>query len=164
MDSHRSPRNPGGASAAHRAWVLADALLLLAFLFSVVVQYNDPDPGRWMALYGMAALACGLSLSGRGSWAFPAALALVSVAWASGIAPHVLGRVPFPAMFESFEMKNLGVEESREMYGLLIVAAWMTVLAVRWARRTRAADGPPGTDATGDASGTGRRDAPETRP
>jgi hypothetical protein len=34
-------------------------------------------------------------------------------------------------MFEEFEMKNIGVEESREMYGLLLVAGWMAVLAHR---------------------------------
>jgi hypothetical protein len=37
-------------------------------------------------------------------------------------------------MFGAFEMRTVGIEESREMYGLLIIAAWMAVLAVR-ARR-----------------------------
>jgi len=42
-------------------------------------------------------------------------------------------------MFTEFEMKNAGVEESREMYGLLIVAAWMAAVAV--AARLRSARG-----------------------
>jgi hypothetical protein len=42
-------------------------------------------------------------------------------------------------MFEAFEMRDLGVEESREMYGLAVVAAWMAVLAVRMARAGEAA-------------------------
>jgi hypothetical protein len=42
----------------------------------------------------------------------------------------VLGNVRFIEMFGAFEMKNIGVEESREMYGLLIVAVWMAVLTV----------------------------------
>jgi hypothetical protein len=28
-------------------------------------------------------------------------------------------------------MRDIGIEESRELYGLLIVAAWMLVLTVR---------------------------------
>jgi hypothetical protein len=33
-------------------------------------------------------------------------------------------------MFGAWEMKDTGVEESREMYGLLIVAGWMVVLTI----------------------------------
>ena len=29
------------------------------FVLSVLVQYNDPDPGRWVLMYGAAALICG---------------------------------------------------------------------------------------------------------
>jgi hypothetical protein len=40
-------------------------------------------------------------------------------------------------MFNEFEMRDLGIEESREMYGLLMIAAWMTVLALTARRRAR---------------------------
>ena len=55
-----------GASRFAAAWKVADALFLLMFVFSVVVQVNDPDPLAWMAMYGAAAIACLLSLLGRG--------------------------------------------------------------------------------------------------
>ena len=42
-------------------------------------------------------------------------------------------------MFDAWEMKSVAVEEAREASGLTIVAVWMTVLAVRAARRTRTA-------------------------
>ena len=67
-------------------------------------------------------------------WAFPAILCVVALGWAATISPHVVGLVPFGEMFSAWEMKDVGVEESREMYGLLIIAAWMAVVAVR-ARR-----------------------------
>jgi hypothetical protein len=51
------------------------------------------------------------------------------------IAPRVLGRVPFLDMFNEFEMRDLGIEESREMYGLLMIASWMTALALSARRR-----------------------------
>jgi hypothetical protein len=39
-------------------------------------------------------------------------------------------------MFGAFEMQNVGIEESAEMFGLLIIAAWMAVPAVRAGRAT----------------------------
>lgn len=132
------PRRTGPATRrTARLWAAGDALLLVAFVFSVVVQTNDPDPIWWVLVYGLAALACLLALLRRGHWAFPAAVAVAALSWAAGIAPRVMGRVPFGDMFGAFEMESLAVEESREMYGLLIVAGWMAVLAVRWARRER---------------------------
>lgn len=116
-------------------WRVADAIFLLLFAFSVVVQVNDPDPLRWIAIYGAAAIAC---LVGKQlHWTVPVAIGLVALAWAVTIAPNVLGRVPFREMFQEFEMKNRGVEESREMYGLLLIAFWMAVLGHRafWRRR-----------------------------
>jgi hypothetical protein len=61
----------------------------------------------------------------------------VALVWAATIASRVVGQVPFLSMFEQFEMKDVHVEESREMYGLLLVAAWMTAVAVAAARRKR---------------------------
>jgi hypothetical protein len=61
--------------------------------------------------------------------------------WAGSLSPRVLGVVPFMSMLEEFEMKDIRVEESREMYGLLIVAVWMLVVAVVLWRRQRALRG-----------------------
>jgi len=52
------------------------------FAFAAAVQYNDPDPLRWMAIYGLAMLACGLALAGRLSWLPPALLGLIALIWA----------------------------------------------------------------------------------
>jgi len=119
------------------AWKAADALFLLMFLFSVIVQLNDPDPLPWIAIYGAAAVACLLSLIGRLPWWFAVITGLVAVAWAFTIAPRVLGQVPFLDMFEYFEMKDIGVEESREMYGLLLIAGSMAASGHRsfWKKR-----------------------------
>jgi hypothetical protein len=114
-----------------RAWRAADAMVLLLFTFGAVVQVNDPDPVRWIAVYALAAAACLLSLLRRLHWALPALLGAVALAWAATLAPRVVGRVPFGEMFGAFEMRSVGIEESREMYGLLIIAAWMAVLALR---------------------------------
>jgi hypothetical protein len=59
--------------------------------------------------------------------------------WALTIAPRVVGKVNPGEMFSAWEMKNAGVEESREMYGLLIVSFWMAFVAVRAERSTKRA-------------------------
>jgi hypothetical protein len=111
-------------------WGLANVVMLLAFVFSVVVQFNDPDAFVWIAMYSLAALACALVLLGRGHWVFPAILMVATLAWAAALAPRVLGHVRFLDMFGAFEMANAGIEESREMYGLLVVTVWMAVLTI----------------------------------
>jgi hypothetical protein len=107
----------------------------ILFLFAVAVQYNDPDPLRWMAIYGLAALACGLSLAGRLPRLAPVAIGLAALVWAATLAPGVVGRVSLGDLFESYAMKSAPVEEARETGGLLIVAAWMAVLALVGPRR-----------------------------
>jgi hypothetical protein len=105
--------------------------MALMFTFSVIVQANDPDPWRWMLLYGVAAGACLLAFRRGLRWWVPAVVGVIALIWSATIAPRVVGRVAFLDMFEEFEMKNAGIEESREMYGLLLVALWMAVLTAR---------------------------------
>jgi hypothetical protein len=124
-------------------WRAGDAVFLVMFGLSVAVQVNDPDPIGWVAVYGAAALCCGLALAGRLRWWLPAAVAGAAAAWSATIAPRVLGRVPWRRMFEAWEMHDLGIEESREMYGLLIVALWMGVLTIRARRSAEGAERPP---------------------
>jgi len=118
-------------------WTLANAVMLLAFAFSVVVQFNDPDPFLWATIYTAATLVCAFELRRRVDVLVPAGIAAVAVTWAVTIAPRVLGHVPFTAMFAEFEMANTAIEESREMYGLALIAIWMVaVAAAAWRRRT----------------------------
>jgi len=113
-------------------------VMTAAFLFSVIVQYNDPDPLLWMAIYGAAAAACVLAVLGRNRWPLPAVIGLVALVWALSYAPQVLGKVGFGELFEAFEMKDTRVEVGREMGGLLIVAFWMAALTVVSLRRRAA--------------------------
>jgi hypothetical protein len=122
--------------ARSRAWTVANAIMLLAFMFSVAVQFNDPDPWSWVSIYAAAAIVCALEMGRRARWVAPAVIAAIAGVWAATIAPRVIGRVRFTDMFAEFEMANVGIEESREMYGLLILAAWMTAVAIAaWPRR-----------------------------
>jgi len=109
---------------------IANYVMLVAFVFGVIVQYNDPDPARWMAIYGAAALACGLYAAGRSQWIVPGIVLLVAVIWGATLAPAALGKVGFGELFEAFEMKDERVEIGREFGGLAIIAAWMLALTI----------------------------------
>jgi hypothetical protein len=109
----------------------ASAVMAGLFLLAVVVQYNDPDPVRWMAIYGAAFV-----ISARTGWArsvprgFPFAVAAVAIAWAVSIATAGPRSSDYASMFAAWEMRSATIEEAREATGLLIVAAWMLVVAV----------------------------------
>lgn len=109
---------------------VANAALGLLFVFSVAVQYNDPDPVRWMVIYGLAALACVAwerRLASRLRFAVPAVAAAWAVAW--GRTVH-LG-VPAWTALTDWQMHAQGSEELRETCGLALVAGWTLLLAAR---------------------------------
>ena len=107
-------------------------MMAAVFLFATAVQYNDPDAIRWMTIYGAACMVSVLAAARprRVAWPVPAAIGLVAAAWAVSIAPGVIGRVGLSELFVSMQMKTEVIEEGRETAGLVIVAAWMAVLAV----------------------------------
>lgn len=117
---------------------IANYVMAVAFLFSVVVQYNDPDPLRWMAMYGAALVACILFATGRLRWYIAAGIGLIALLWAIDWAPGVLGKTRFSEMFGAWEMKNERVEEAREFWGLMIIVGWMAVLTILSRRRSQA--------------------------
>jgi Transmembrane family 220, helix len=119
-----------------RILTILDYLMAALFGLSVAVQYNDPDPGRWMLIYGSAAVACLLFIAGRRYWPLFATVGAAALTWACLLVTNSAGHVPFGELFEAFEMKDVRVEEAREMYGLLIVTAWMAVLTFRSCRRS----------------------------
>jgi hypothetical protein len=126
-------------STTHRASNVlraASGVMAALFVFAAAVQYNDPDPLRWMAIYLAAAAACVLAVLRRLPRWLPIVVGLAALAWAATLSPHVLGRVGMGELVQAWEMKDVRVEEGREMYGLLIVAGWMAVLALAgWRRR-----------------------------
>ena len=117
-----------------RAWTVANSIMLLMFLFSAVVQFNDPDPLPWMAIYIAAAMLCALEVRRKTPMWAPLLLAVLALAWSGYIATRARD-VPIIALFAEWEMRNIRVEEAREMYGLAIAGIWMlAILGARWAR------------------------------
>jgi hypothetical protein len=114
------------------AFRILNALMALIFLMAVVVQYNDPDPLQWMAIYGAALVVSVLVWRrGRVHPAAPLLVGAVALAWSLSIVLGGPGGSNYLHMFDAWEMQSVNVEQAREASGLLIVAAWMAVLATR---------------------------------
>ena len=106
------------------------------FVLSAAVQWNDPDPILWMAVYLVGAvISAGFAL-GR-AWPRATGLfgALVAL-WFASLAPSLPGAPG--AAFTSFEMQAATHEAPREAVGLAILATWMVFLAVRGRMETPA--------------------------
>ena len=101
------------------------------FLLAVAVQYNDPDPVIWMLIYGAAFAVC-VAQAARGSVprAAPLIVMVIALAWSVEIMLGGPAANAYAHMFDAWEMKTASVEEARESTGLLIVAAWMLVVAL----------------------------------
>ena len=97
------------------------------FGYSALIQYNDPDPARWIAVY---ACASGIALLAVFRPLLPTttlALAMVAIGWALSLVPGILAAMAFT-----------GSEEEREFAGLTLVGGWMLFLFVRASRERRA--------------------------
>lgn len=114
-----------------------NAFFLVVFVLSAAVQFNDPDPVRWAAVYLSAAAMCVLQMLKLTPRWLPPTLLAIAVGWACLLVPSVAGQVSLADVFASISMKTRDVEEAREIGGLLLVASWAGVLAYRQRRIAR---------------------------
>jgi uncharacterized membrane protein len=114
---------------------ILDLTMALLFAFAAALQFNDPDPIRWIAMYA-AACAVSLAMCFKRSVvpAIPLAVLVIAIVWAALIAFGGPAASEYEHMFDAWEMKSPSVEEAREASGLLIVAVWMGVLLIRTRR------------------------------
>jgi purine-cytosine permease-like protein len=109
-----------------------NGLMMLLFASAAVVQYDDPDPVLWMAIYGSAALCTAFFLGGRLPFWVPTLLSAVYVVGALYLLARVFGGIGF---LDPTGQEMIGVTESgREMLGLLFTAGWAAALAVQVGR------------------------------
>ena len=117
-------------------WVrVLNAALAVLFLVAAVVQYNDPDPWRWVAIYLAGVVVCVLHGRHQQAWIGALVVAAVALFWSSALLPGVVGRISTSELFQPMEPGGGPIEEGREAGGLLIIVAWMVFLVVRRFRR-----------------------------
>ena len=111
-------------------WVLA-----VLFSLSVGLQANDPDPLRWMAMYGAAAVSVALLPWHREAALGAIAVGVVSAIWGAYLGRQVLGVVSPGDLFGKMTEKGGAVEVGREAAGLAIISVSMFGLAAYRALR-----------------------------
>lgn len=117
-----------------RAWLIANMVMAVLFAVSAALQYNDPDPLGWVAIYAAAAVACVQAGRHRRDWIVPALVLVATLVWLVTLAPDVLDQVAPGDLVKSMDDKGGSAELAREAGGLAIVAAWMALVTVRTRR------------------------------
>jgi hypothetical protein len=100
----------------------------ILFLISAVLQYNDPDPIRWILLWGSAAAVCLLRGRVGWDWLMAGAVCAAALLWAGLLAPTALPGLELGDLAKKMKAGTPRIELGREILGLLIVAVWMAVL------------------------------------
>jgi len=118
-----------------KVFAIANGIMAAMFLLSAVLQYNDPDPLRWIALYAAAALACLVAARTPSGWWLAALVGAVSLVWAVVLSP-VLPEMRLDELARKMKAETPRIELSRELLGLVIVSAWMVVVIVVPRRRS----------------------------
>lgn len=118
-------------------WFRWLAYLMAALLAaSAALQYNDPDPAIWFAIYGAGALLSA-ALPGRRAAALPAAaLGIAALVWAGYLVHQTWGVIGIADLTGRMSEKGGAVEAGREAGGLAIEGVWL--LAGSALRRRRA--------------------------
>jgi hypothetical protein len=113
---------------------VVNGLGLLLFVYSASVQLNDPDPVRWVTVYGITAVLCAWAI------AYGVVPIKLTLPWAI-----LTGTIAFPLWWYSRGTSHpmpgfpqwgvLREETVRESIGLALCALWSTGLAAHAARR-----------------------------
>ncbi len=113
-----------------KAMRLMAAIMGFVFVAFASVQFNDPDPATWIAVYGAAAFLSLAAAGGRTWPRFSLVFSLGVLVWSLMLLPQVR-HVTMAEIFGSFAMKTAAIEEAREGLGLLIVSVWTGILAAQ---------------------------------
>ncbi len=102
----------------------------------VALQYNDPDPIRWMAIYGGTMVVSALLPTKKQLVPVAFLIALTAAVWALILLVGIWGKMGFSDLWLKMSEKGGAVEEGRECGGLAIDAVWLLVAG--WLRSRRA--------------------------
>ena len=118
-------------SLQYKSLSITNYVMLAVFILCIAVQYNDPDPGIWMLIYGLAAIVCFLASRNQMHWMLPVLICLIVLVWGLRLAHQVTENFSFnEIIFSYWSMKSYGVEIVRELGGLAIILIWMIVLTL----------------------------------
>lgn len=106
------------------------------FLLFAIVQFNDPDPLRWILMYSFVAVCMALAAFGKQQRSLNWLGILASAAWAVTLVPGFLDwlKMGSPNIAGQMKAENPYIEFTREFLGLItctIALAWLLWLSKR---------------------------------
>ena len=104
---------------------LFNIFLVILFVLFAVVQYNDPDPWAWIALYTFVAVVSGFAASGRyNRYVLLGGLAICLI-WMITLVPDFISWIKMgaPTITGSMKAEEPHIELTREFLGLLVCGA-----------------------------------------
>jgi hypothetical protein len=117
---------------------ILDAILALLLLAAAAVKFNDPDPGLWVAIYGIAAAVPLASALGKSNPTLTlAALVVCGVALLLSLPgffeylSHHFG----DTILEGMSAERMYIEETREFLGALFA---LLIVVMYWFRGRKA--------------------------
>jgi len=118
------------------AWFeIASWMMAALFGVCVALQYNDPDPFRWMVAYGIGAVVAALIPRKKPAAGLGVVVGLVAITWALYLVYKTWGVIAVTDLPSKMSEKGGAVEEGREAGGLAIMGVWLLFAAGYRARR-----------------------------
>ena len=111
-------------------WVMA-----ALFALCVALQYNDPDPIRWMLIYGAAMVISILLPPNRDAAKIGVLAGAAALVWAAMLIIPIWDKVSPSDAWLKMSEKGGAVEELREAGGLAIEGVWLALAS--WYRLRR---------------------------
>lgn len=106
------------------SWTMAGLLFVC-----VALQYNDPDPIRWMVMYGAGAISSVLLPIRKSAATLALLVSVVALFWAIGLIYSVWGQIELSDLTTKMSEKGGAVEAGREAGGLAIECVWLMFAA-----------------------------------
>ncbi len=110
-------------------------LFALIFLLFCFVQFNDPDPILWIAIYGSMAVLCIIAIFNKYPQRIYLVLLILFVGYSTLYIPSVMVWLKQEHLSDLFDevakMEHLYIEESREFLGLMICVAVLIFYLIR---------------------------------
>jgi hypothetical protein len=134
-------------------FILFNVFFIIYFVFSAVVQYNDPDPYTWMPIYLYAGLLCFLAIKKIQSWLlyFPVLIiypvfALYLFFSQDGVLSWLTNHNA-ESLVQSMQATKPWIEKSREFFGLLITIT-VHLFNFIWLRKKQFSSNPASVNVT----------------
>ena len=99
-----------------------NGILTLLFILCAAVQFNDPDPYYWIAIYGTVAVISGFAVVGKYVKNVILTVIVICIIWMFTLIPGVIDWIEkgMPSIIGSMKAESPHIEYLREFLGLFI--------------------------------------------